>query len=50
MGQLNLLGVVLATAAFWLVGALWYGVVFGKVWQREDWDYRTTRRAAGSRW
>lgn len=35
MGELNLLAIVAATVAFWLVGALWYGVLFGKVWQRE---------------
>lgn len=35
MGALNLIAVVAATAAFWLVGALWYGLLFGKVWQRE---------------
>lgn len=34
MGEINLLPVVLATAAFWLVGALWYGVLFGEVWRR----------------
>ena len=46
MGQINLLAVVLATAAFWLVGALWYGVLFGKVWQRET---GITERPVGSR-
>lgn len=35
MGTINLLAVVLATGAFWLVGALWYGLLFGKLWQRE---------------
>ena len=35
MGSINLIAVVAATAAFWLVGALWYGLLFGKVWQRE---------------
>ena len=35
MGAINLLAVVLATAAFWLVGAVWYGLLFGKLWQRE---------------
>ena len=34
MGEINLLPVVLATAAFWLVGALWYGALFGEVWRR----------------
>ena len=46
MGQINLLAVVLASAAFWLVGALWYGVLFGKVWQRET---GITERPVGSR-
>ena len=35
MGEINLVAVLLATAAFWLVGALWYGLLFGKPWQRE---------------
>lgn len=35
MGEMNLLAIVAATVAFWLVGALWYGVLFGKPWQRE---------------
>ena len=46
MGQINLLAVVLATAAFWLVGALWYGVLLGKAWQREA---GIAERPAGSR-
>ena len=35
MGDVNMLAVVLATVAFFVVGALWYGVLFGKPWQRE---------------
>ncbi len=35
MGEINLLAVVLGAAAFFAVGAVWYGVLFGKVWQRE---------------
>ena len=35
MGAINLPAVALATGAFWLVGALWYGLLFGKVWRRE---------------
>lgn len=35
MGELNLLTVVLATLAFWVVGAVWYGLLFGKAWRRE---------------
>ena len=32
---MGLLPVLAATGAFWLVGALWYGLVFGSVWLRE---------------
>ncbi|UIP06635.1 DUF1761 domain-containing protein [Erythrobacter sp. SDW2] len=35
MGELNLLTIVLAALAFFVIGAVWYGVLFGKVWQRE---------------
>lgn len=35
MGDVNLMAVALAALAFFAVGALWYGVLFGKVWQRE---------------
>tara|TARA_R110002072_G_scaffold292544_2_gene461295 strand:- start:16177 stop:16575 length:399 start_codon:yes stop_codon:yes gene_type:complete len=34
MGEFNLLAVVSGALAFFLVGALWYGVLFGKAWQR----------------
>lgn len=34
MGEINLLAVVLGAAAFFVVGALWYGVLFGRAWQR----------------
>lgn len=34
MGEMNLLTIVLAALAFFVVGAIWYGVLFGKVWQR----------------
>lgn len=34
MGTINLLAVVLGAAAFFAVGALWYGLLFGKAWQR----------------
>lgn len=34
MGEMNLLTIVLAALAFFIVGALWYGVLFGKAWQR----------------
>jgi hypothetical protein len=32
---MNWLAVILATVAFFAVGALWYTVLFGKIWQRE---------------
>ncbi|MFA6219141.1 MAG: DUF1761 domain-containing protein [Erythrobacter sp.] len=35
MGNVNLVAVFLAALAFFAVGALWYGVLFGKPWQRE---------------
>jgi hypothetical protein len=35
MGPVNWLAVVLGAAAFFLVGAGWYGLLFGKAWQRE---------------
>ena len=35
MGAINYLAVVLGAAAFFAVGALWYGALFGKAWQRE---------------
>lgn len=35
MGPVNWLAVVLGAVAFFAVGSLWYGVLFGKVWQRE---------------
>lgn len=35
MGDINMLAVVIAAIAFFMVGALWYGALFGKPWQRE---------------
>ncbi len=35
MGDINLLAVILAALAFFVVGMVWYGALFGKVWQRE---------------
>lgn len=35
MGDINYLAVVLGAVAFFAVGALWYGALFGKAWQRE---------------
>jgi len=33
MGEINLLAVFLAALAFFVLGALWYGVLFGKPWR-----------------
>lgn len=35
MGPVNWLAVAVGTLAFFVVGALWYGALFGKLWQRE---------------
>ncbi len=35
MGPINWLGIVVATLAFFAVGAIWYTALFGKAWQRE---------------
>lgn len=37
MGPVNWLAVVLGAAAFFVVGMVWYGALFGKVWQKEIW-------------
>ena len=34
MGQIDLLNIVLGAAAFFFVGMVWYGVLFGKIWKR----------------
>ncbi len=34
MGELNLLTIALAALAFFVIGAIWYGVLFGKAWQK----------------
>ena len=34
MGNIALLPIVLAALAFFVVGALWYGVLFSKAWQK----------------
>ncbi|MFW2350811.1 DUF1761 domain-containing protein [Qipengyuania sp.] len=34
MGEINLGAVLLGALAFFLVGAIWYGVLFGKAWQK----------------
>ena len=33
MGQVNLLAVLVGSVAFWVLGALWYGPLFGKAWR-----------------
>jgi hypothetical protein len=35
MGPVNWLAVVLGAAAFFVVGAVWYSVLFSKAWQKE---------------
>ncbi|MFV0646036.1 MAG: DUF1761 domain-containing protein [Sphingomonadaceae bacterium] len=35
MGNINLLAVILAAATFFVVGSIWYGIFFGKTWQKE---------------
>lgn len=39
MGDINLMAVFAAAAAFFLLGAVWYGPLFGKAWKSEQgWD------------
>lgn len=33
MGDVNLLAVLLGTLAFFVIGAIWYGPLFGKAWR-----------------
>lgn len=35
LGEINLLAVFLSAIAFFAVGMIWYGALFGKAWQRE---------------
>ncbi len=35
MDELSILGVILASLAFFFLGALWYTVLFGKAWRAE---------------
>jgi Protein of unknown function (DUF1761) len=35
MANANLLAILVAAASGFLIGGLWYGPLFGKVWQRE---------------
>jgi len=41
MGPVNWLAVVLGAAAFFVVGMVWYGALFGKAWQKELWPEGT---------
>ena len=34
MGNIDLLKVILGAVAFFLVGMVWYGALFGKIWKR----------------
>lgn len=34
MGEIDILTVFLGAAAFFAVGFIWYGVIFGKAWQK----------------
>ena len=43
MGPVNWLAVVLGAAAFFGVGMLWYGLLFGKAWQKELWPEGTPK-------
>ncbi|MCB2065720.1 MAG: DUF1761 domain-containing protein [Erythrobacter sp.] len=45
MGEINYLAVVLGAVAFFAVGALWYGALFGQAWQRELWPGGTPKPA-----
>ncbi|RKF21266.1 DUF1761 domain-containing protein [Altericroceibacterium spongiae] len=35
MGEINMLAIFLAALAFFVIGMVWYGLLFGKIWQRE---------------
>ena len=41
MGDINYLAVVLGAVAFFVVGMVWYGALFGKAWQKELWPEGT---------
>ena len=45
MGDINYLAVVLGAVAFFVVGMVWYGALFGKAWQRELWPQGTPQSA-----
>jgi hypothetical protein len=35
MDELSILGVILAALAFFFIGALWYTILFGKLWRAD---------------
>ena len=46
MANANLLAILVAAAAGFLVGGLWYGPLFGKAWMKEhDFDEEELRKA-----
>lgn len=47
MGPVNWLAVLLGAVAFFAVGMVWYGALFGKVWQRES-GMNDPRRQGGN--
>ncbi len=47
MGPVNWLAVGLGALAFFAVGALWYGALFGKTWQKELWPEGTPQAKNG---
>jgi len=46
---MNWLAIGLGTLAFWLIGALWYGMLFGKAWQAETGVTEAPKGAAVAR-
>lgn len=47
MGPVNWMAVVLGAAAFFVIGMIWYGALFGKAWQRELWPDGTPEAKRG---
>ena len=43
MGPINWLAVILAAEAFFAVGVVWYGALFGKAWQKQLWPEGTPK-------
>lgn len=39
LSKLNWLHILVAAAGYWVVGILWYSVIFSKVWQTEMTNY-----------